>query len=643
MTPETVHLPDGQTYTVGPVFGGISFKSNDLTHGTHFPVGWNIALHTEEEKLVFADGTTAPAAAAAAANGGEAAQEKGDADAMETDGGAGAEAPQLKRRVRPFVKPTLQNDTLFISALSSPSSQEYGPPVSPTRQIAMILWVSLYWYFHQPEPSLRMSTAASHSTPDAAKPTGEWRITIKRDGVLRGRNLIPKLERMGLLATESTEVGTTLDDSDETWAHMFVTKRMFWQLPPNLFLFTLKPVKGPSPWPGSSGSPNGSRPGSPAAAGAVLHGTPRSASPQPGLARLYNDLPGAPIPTVSLGGAQAHITPFFSTSHLPTYYPPLTLQYTFTDNVRHPLRPKPPRMGEVFYTRFLPSVGRYLSFRVASLSPEPVPYFGPVGPNPPDYPALTALSDTQLLESWFDKPRVSAFWGKLDPQFLTNVLKLKHSFPVIGLWDGVPFGYFEIYWVKEDILGRVLGGDAGDFDRGLHVLVGEEWARGRASEWMTSLVHWCFTTDMRTMNVCLEPRVDNDRYETDMELGNQAHVWCANNNTGSSNTWTNLDLEERGKYLSRINSRGMYASAARPGRGRCYSKSRENLAARNCSNDDAFDAHDATHDAIRHVGDQPVAEANHEITSGKDAAVGRFATHTWRAHSVVIEQVAMRL
>lgn len=573
MAPETVYLPDGQTYTVGPVFGGVAFKSNDLTHGTHFPIGWNIVLHTEEEKVVFADGSSAPTDE----NGAPLSKSNGDADAMDTEeGGGSAEPPKMKKRVRPFVRPTLQNDTLFISSLSSPSSQEYGPPASPTRQIAMILWVSLYWYFHQAPPSPRLSTAASQGTPDDARPKGEWRITIQRDGVLRGRNLIPKLERMGLLATESTDVGTRLDDSDEAWSRMFVSQRMFWQMPPNLFLFTLKPVKGPPGWPGSTDSPNGSRPGTPAgaggAAGTSTHLVPGSVSPRPGYAGLYNDLPGAPIPTTVAGGASVPhpITPFFSTSHLPTYYPPLTLQYTFTDNLRHPLRPKPPRMGEVFYTRFLPSVGRYLSFRVASASPDAVPYLGPVGPNPPDHPHLTSMSDTQLLESWFEKPRVSAFWGKFEPEFLTNALKLRHSFPVISLWDGVPFGYFEIYWVKEDILGKVLGGDAGDFDRGLHVLVGEEWARGRASEWMTSLVHWCFTTDMRTMNVCLEPRIDNSRYVINLWQTATAK-YVTNMYAGFSSIWMNLDSVERDRFPSRTSSRGMSASAARPGPGRCCS------------------------------------------------------------------------
>jgi hypothetical protein len=112
---------------------------------------------------------------------------------------------------------------------------------------------------------------------------------------------------------------------------------------------------------------------------------------------------------------------------------------------------------------------------------------------------------------WLSNPRVSAFWGSYVPDFLTSALQSRHSFPVIGMWDGAPFGYFEIYWVKEDVLGRHIGSDADDFDRGVHVLIGEDWARGRVQTWLTSLVHWEFTADYRTMSVCVEPRVDNAR------------------------------------------------------------------------------------------------------------------------------------
>lgn len=169
-------------------------------------------------------------------------------------------------------------------------------------------------------------------------------------------------------------------------------------------------------------------------------------------------------------------------------------------------------MGEVFYTRFVPSVGQYLSFRVASASPNPVPYLGPVGPKPPTNMHLSTLNDTGLLQMWLSNPRVSKFWGSYVPTFLTSALSSRHSFPAIGMWDGVPFGYFEIYWAKEDILGTYVGSEVTDWDRGVHVFIGEEWARGRVQSWLTSLVHWILTTDYRTMTVCMEPRVDNARW-----------------------------------------------------------------------------------------------------------------------------------
>ena len=495
MAPQTIHLPDGQTFTASPVFAGYAFKGDAISHESHFPVGWTTVLHTEEGKPVFKEGDTSK-------KDHDGANAKHVADAPDKDA---AEPPKTKKRARAFTKPTLQNDTLFISSISNPSDQEFTPPASPTRHIAMMLWVTLYWYFHQPEPEPYLHTSASQMTPETAKPSGDWQITIQRDGILRGRNLMPKLERMGLIATEDTSVGTFLDDTDPVWDRMFVTKRMFWQIPPGLFLFTLKPVKVLSPLPTS---PSGSRPGTPMEG----EGNSQLLSPQAAHSRIQSDLPGAPIPMNIASRPAYPISPYFSTSHLPTYYPPAPLQYTFTGNIRHPVRSKPPRMGEVFYTRFIPSVGQYLSFRVASLSSQPVPYVGPIGQNPPTDDASCHVADTKLMEKWLANPRVNKFWGDYHPNFLQNVVGLKHSFPVIGMWDGVPFGYFEIYWVREDILGQFLGNESSDFDRGLHVLVGEEWARGRVSEWLTSLVHWCFISDVRTMNVCLEPRVDNERY-----------------------------------------------------------------------------------------------------------------------------------
>jgi RimJ/RimL family protein N-acetyltransferase len=128
------------------------------------------------------------------------------------------------------------------------------------------------------------------------------------------------------------------------------------------------------------------------------------------------------------------------------------------------------------------------------------------------------MSDSELLHKWMNDPRVSIFWGKSGPQshqeeFLKTGLKSKHSFPVIGCWDGKPFGYFEIYWVKEDTLGKYLGGNVGDYDRGFHCLVGEQEFRGehRVRIWLSALVHYCWLADNRTETVMLEPRVDNQK------------------------------------------------------------------------------------------------------------------------------------
>ncbi|KAF4634632.1 hypothetical protein G7Y89_g3485 [Cudoniella acicularis] len=512
-TASVVHLPNGQNLTVTPVFGGFFFKSNELNlHSSVFPAGWTIILQSEDS------------------------YEDHDTETSSKAELSGMPPKEKHRHIHPFRQPTLQNDNLFISSISNPSSSEFKAPTSPTRQIAMMLWASLYWYFHQPEPSPYLTTEASKNTPDSGKPRGEWRINIKREGVLRGRNLIQKLERMGLITSDDSAVGINPEENTaEGWSEMYTSRRTFWQLSAKLFLFTLTPTIGSS----FPGSPYGSRPSSP------VRGEHRTNSPKQAEFSEHPSVANAGMWSPSTLG------PFASGSHLPTYFPPPPLQYTMTSGVRHPVRPKPPRQGEIFYTRFIPSVGQYIAFRAASLSPKPVAYNGPTASlippkhqynasslsslpahisvasiadlTPPSLAAetedVTMMNDLQLLNKWMNIPRVSHFWGCSGPQstqeaFLKSNLTSKHSFPAIGLWDGKPFGYFEIYWVKEDILGKHLGDAAGDYDRGFHVLVGEDEFRGkhRVKSWATSIAQWAFVQDYRTNAVVLEPRIDNERF-----------------------------------------------------------------------------------------------------------------------------------
>ncbi|KAI4157432.1 MAG: hypothetical protein LQ342_008291 [Letrouitia transgressa] len=371
MAPTLVHLPNGQTLSVSPVFAGFSFKANDLNvHQSAFPPGWTIILESEVEL---------------------------DDD----DDDAAANPSESKRRsyVRRYKVPTLHSDNMFISAISNPSNIDFKPATSPTRQIAMMLWATLWWYFHQrvqetdaerkPKPNPHLSRGVHTNIPTEGMPKGDWRINIKREGIFKGRHLLPKLERMGIISTEDSCVGANIDDrSGEGWTRMFVSQRSFWLIDARIFLFTLSPTMH-SPFPGASPYP--SRPGSP--------------------------------------------------------------------------------------------------------------------------------NREDLLHTWMNEPRVNAMWGAAGPRsaqedFLKKSLNDKHSFPIIGCWDGKPFGYFEVYWVKEDQLGRQLSShDFGNWDRGFHALVGEQEFRGphRVKVWMSALVHYCWLADSRTERVLAEPRVDNKK------------------------------------------------------------------------------------------------------------------------------------
>jgi len=82
---------------------------------------------------------------------------------------------------------------------------------------------------------------------------------------------------------------------------------------------------------------------------------------------------------------------------------------------------------------------------------------------------------------------------------------------LIGCLDDKPFGYFEVYWAKEDRIAPFC--DAQDFDRGWHVCIGEHDCRGRpfVTAWMPAVSHYLFLDDTRTERIVIEPRVDNKK------------------------------------------------------------------------------------------------------------------------------------
>lgn len=130
MAPNLVHLPNGQTLTVTPVFGGLFFKANELnTHHGSFPPGWTVILQSEDDE--------------------EAHKVGGEDDLDEF-------TKQLHHtHIHRYRGPTLRNDAIFLSSISNPSNSDFKPAISPSRQIAMMLWATLWWYFHQVHPKVQ--------------------------------------------------------------------------------------------------------------------------------------------------------------------------------------------------------------------------------------------------------------------------------------------------------------------------------------------------------------------------------------------------------------------------------------------------------------------------------------------------------
>ncbi|WP_283181117.1 MULTISPECIES: GNAT family N-acetyltransferase [unclassified Pseudomonas] len=164
-------------------------------------------------------------------------------------------------------------------------------------------------------------------------------------------------------------------------------------------------------------------------------------------------------------------------------------QMVISGGKRHPLRPVKPR-GEV-YRRFDARLGAWISLRTVDID-----------------------LDLARFNRWQNSPRVASFWqeeGSLEQhhEYLSKLEADPHTLTLIGCFDDQPFAYFEAYWAKEDRIAPFY--DAGDYDRGIHMLVGEENHRGphKVASWLSALTHYLFLDDPRTQRVVAEPRADN--------------------------------------------------------------------------------------------------------------------------------------
>lgn len=184
--------------------------------------------------------------------------------------------------------------------------------------------------------------------------------------------------------------------------------------------------------------------------------------------------------------------------------PPLPQLHVMTDGKRHPRRAAKPA-GKV-YGRFIPWLSEVISFRVADLE-----------------------NDLHLLQRWMNDPRVDAFWneaGDLDKhrRYLAGILADPHMLPLIGCFGEQPFGYFELYWAKENRIAPFY--DADDYDRGWHVIVGEDAFRGGRyiSAWLPSLMHYMFLEDCRTQRIVGEPAAAHAQQLRNLERSGFARI-----------------------------------------------------------------------------------------------------------------------
>lgn len=123
-------------------------------------------------------------------------------------------------------------------------------------------------------------------------------------------------------------------------------------------------------------------------------------------------------------------------------------------------------------------------------------------------------SDLALLTYWMNDPAVAAFWHLDGPERITEAHLRRQidggdSVPCLGLLDGVPMSYWEVY--RADLDGIAQHYPAQPDDTGLHLLIGGASDRGRGlgSMLLRTVVELVFDHRPRCGRVVAEPALQN--------------------------------------------------------------------------------------------------------------------------------------
>lgn len=185
----------------------------------------------------------------------------------------------------------------------------------------------------------------------------------------------------------------------------------------------------------------------------------------------------------------AGITGFHPRQHwLLTPRPPLPPAASYTRSERviavHPLRPTKPAPGEVLYRRWCGALRETID----------ITHFDVDGVRDADYGVSSGGAGgvggaeggrvsrhLAAFHRWHNDARVNAAWGERGAlaahrAYIDTLLADPHALPCMLSWNGELMGYVEIVYTKEDhvAMNYPAGVVPGEWERGIHVLVGEE-------------------------------------------------------------------------------------------------------------------------------------------------------------------------
>ncbi|MCX5193936.1 acetyltransferase [Streptomyces sp. NBC_00249] len=123
--------------------------------------------------------------------------------------------------------------------------------------------------------------------------------------------------------------------------------------------------------------------------------------------------------------------------------------------------------------------------------------------------------DLELLTGWMNDPEVAAYWELDGPASVTAAhLRTQldgdgRSIPCLGLLDGTPMSYWEIYRAALDPLSRHY--PASPHDTGIHLLIGDGTNRGRGlgSTLLRAVADLVLDNRPRCTRVIAEPDIRN--------------------------------------------------------------------------------------------------------------------------------------